>query len=176
MSALVLAPFPNRTYIVSSGDSYTSDINGLIYNVSQPQDVIDLQSRGCIVLNPPPGNLVGKLLQANFNSTSDQLFTMTINSKFRVTKITVENASVSLTTAEGGIYTAAGKSGTIIVAATQTYTTAGATTAQDLTLANPNTVLPGAPTNTLLYFSLTTAQGVTATADIFAYGDLYPAS
>ena len=172
--SIMLSPVPNRTYIVSSGDGYTSDQFGIINNVTTPQDQLDLQSQGCVVLNPPPSNLIAKLLNANFNTTADQLFTMTMNSKYRVTKVTVENASISLTTAAGGVYTGAGKSGTVIVAASQTYTTAGAATAQDLTLNSPNAVNPNLPTLTLLYLSLTTAQGAAATADVFVYGDLYP--
>lgn len=121
-----------------------------------------------------PTNLIGRLLSANFNSTADQAIEMfnALEQRFRVTKITVENTSVNgMNTAVGGIYPAASKGGTALVANTQVYTgLTNANTALDLTLATPNAIQPG---NTTLYFSLTTPQGAAATADIYVFGDIY---
>jgi hypothetical protein len=85
------------------------------------------------------GMLLGRILGANMNVTTDQPFVMTnyaaLNT-FRITKITAKNASISLTTAAGGIYPAVSKGGTAIVAAGQVYTSlSAATIALDLTLA-----------------------------------------
>jgi hypothetical protein len=122
------------------------------------------------------GVLIGRLIGANMNVTTDQAFMMTgwsVINKFRVTKITAKNASVSLTTAAGGVYTAASKGGTAYVANTQVYTSlTAATLALDLTIVTTPGLTPLAAASTL-YLSLTTAQGAAATADFEIYGDAY---
>lgn len=174
MTYFVLAPKTNSTYVAASGTAYVSDNNGIITGIATVADLQSLQSVGCIQLVPQPGNLIAKLLGANFNSTADQVLTLFANSKYRVTKVTVENASLSLTTAAGGFYNQASKAGTPLVAATQAYTALTTPAlALDCTLNEPNAVLPAL---TPIYLSLTTAQGVAATADVFVYGDLYPAN
>lgn len=129
---------------------------------------------GAAVWRPRIGALaIGRLIGANMNVTTDQAIPLFVppTKRFRVVKITVENASLSLTTAVGGVYRAASKGGTAMVANSQAYSglTAG-TLALDLTLATATTVEAVA---TALYLSLTTAQGAAATADVFVYGDVY---
>lgn len=122
---------------------------------------------------PLTSKFAARLLAANMNSTADQAMTMFVptSAKFRVTKITVKNASISLTTAAGGVYPAAAKAGTAVVAAGQAYSSLTTTAlALDLTLAASTTVQAAA---TILYLSLTTAQGSAATADVYVYGDIY---
>lgn len=120
------------------------------------------------------GMLLGRILGANMNVTTDQPFVLTnyaALNPFRITKITAKNASISLTTAAGGVYPAATKGGTAIVAAGQVYTAlTAATIALDLTLAAGTTVYAkgGAP-----ILSLTTGQGAGATADLYLFGDVY---
>ena len=117
--------------------------------------------------------LLGKLIGANFNVTTDQAIPITRigSQKYLITKIFVTNASTSLTNADGGIYTATSKGGTAIVAAAQVYTAlTSATVGLDLTLAVNNTY-----TLDNLYFSLTGAQGGAATADIYVFGIILPA-
>jgi hypothetical protein len=124
------------------------------------------------------GILLGKLIGANMNSTADQQITMLDNpSKFILRRIVVTNASISLTTAAGGVYTAASKGGTAVVAAAQAYSSL--TTSAlflDLTLSTTSsastTVKSSIPN---LYLSLTTAQGAAATADVYVYGDILEA-
>ena len=121
------------------------------------------------------GILLGTLIAANFNSTSDQQITIFSNpSKYIIRRIVVTNASTSLTTAAGGIYTATSKGGTAVVAAAQAYTTlTGATLFLDLTLntsGSANITVKSSIPN--LYLSLTTAQGAAATADVYIYGDI----
>lgn len=121
------------------------------------------------------GILLGSKIAADFNSTSDQIITIFSNpSKYIVRRIVVTNASTSLTTAAGGIYTAASKGGTAIVAAAQAYTSLTASTLfLDLTLSatgNASTTVKSSIPN--LYLSLTTAQGAAATADVYVYGDI----
>lgn len=112
--------------------------------------------------------LLGKLTAGDFNSTSDQAISIN-SSEYIVRRIVASNASISLTTAVGGIYTAASKT-TPLVANTQVYSALTAPTKyKDLTL----TALAGTDviTAATLYLSLTTPQGVAATADIYIIGD-----
>ena len=114
--------------------------------------------------------LLASLIGANMNSTADQPFGPR-QFGFIVRRIVVTNASISLTTAAGGIYTGAAKGGTAIVAAIQTYATlTSPTVSLDLTIAAAavNTVLSASPS---LFLSLTTAQGAAATADFYFYGE-----
>lgn len=117
-------------------------------------------------------SLIGRLVGANMNSTADQAIPLFVPSgtNFRVTKISITNASISLTTAAGGVYPAASKAGTALVASTQVYSslTTGLI-ALDATLAVGNTIYTGAAT---LFLALTTAQGAAATADVRVYGEL----
>ena len=120
---------------------------------------------------------------ADFNSTADQpiLIPAPITA-FQLAGIIVTNASVSLTTAVGGIYTAASKGGSQLVANSQVYSSLTAptkllqatltSTANTSRFSSANltfTVIFGLPYLTL-YFSLTTPQGATATADIYLVG------
>ena len=115
--------------------------------------------------------VIGRLLGANMNVTTDQPIPLFVSSTqlYRVQKITVTNASTSLTTAAGGVYDAASKGGNAIVAAAQVYTALTTTfKALDLTIA----LNLREPAATLLYLALTTAQGAAATADVYVYGDI----
>jgi hypothetical protein len=76
-----------------------------------------------------------------------------------------------MSTAVGGVYTAASKGGSALVANTQAYTgLTNALTALDLTLALPNLILAA---GTPLYLSLTTAQGAAATVDLAVFGQVF---
>lgn len=106
------------------------------------------------------------LVGANMNVVTDQALTAAFTfASYVIDRIIVSNASTSLTLAAGGIYTAASKGGTAIVAAAQLYS--GLTTsAKTLPLTIANTDLQTAA----LIFSLTVAQGGAATADIRVMG------
>ncbi len=116
--------------------------------------------------------LLGALKGANMNVTTDQAIAIPW-AKYIVRRITFVNPSTSLTLAAGGVYTAASKGGTAIVAAAQVYSgLTGATKFIDATLA----ALLGTDALTVatLYLSLTTAQGGAATADCYIFGDVLP--
>ena len=124
------------------------------------------------------GILLGTLIGANMNSTADQIITMFSNpAKYIIRRIVVANASISLTTAAGGVYTAASKGGTAVVASSQAYSSLSASTLfLDLTLSttgSASTTVKSSIPN--LYLSLTTAQGAAATADVYVYGDILQA-
>jgi hypothetical protein len=113
----------------------------------------------------------GALTGANMNVTTDQAIPISVPSRlYMLDAITINNASVSLTTAAGGFYTAASKGGTIVVAAAQAYSTLTAAANDASGSAMSATIATAGANNALdvttLYFSLTTAQGAAATADI----------
>jgi hypothetical protein len=124
---------------------------------------------------PQTSGLIGAILGANMNSTADQPFSMFCDitlTKFAVSKILVMNASVSLTTAAGGIYDTAAKGGNAIVAAAQVYTALTAAAkllALTIAAAGSGNVFSVAP-----ILSLTTPQGAAATANFYLFGDILP--
>ena len=118
--------------------------------------------------NPRYG-LIGKLIGANMNSTADQVFSINTGiARYQPDVIQATNTSTSMTTAAGGVYNAASKGGTPVVAATQVYTAlTGATKVLNLTIAVTDTqTVP-------LYFSLTTGHGSAGTADFYIWGYIY---
>lgn len=123
------------------------------------------------------GQRVLAILQgADFNVTTDQpLIIPNTITAFQLTGLIVTNASISLSAAVGGFYTALSKGGSAIVAAGQVYS---ALTGANLLL-NPTLTAfalaarfssPAVLTNNQIVFSLTTPQGALATADIYAVG------
>jgi len=107
-----------------------------------------------------------RLIGANMNVTTDQSLVKLFNfSDYTIDRIIVTNASLSLTTAAGGAYSAASKGGTAIVAAAQVYsalTTAAGVLALTLANTNKRTETP--------ILALTTGQGAAATADVYLIG------
>jgi hypothetical protein len=107
-----------------------------------------------------------QIIGANMNVTTDQPFVKLLSfSSAIIHTIICTNASLSLTTAAGGIYTAASKGGTAMVAAAQAYSAlTSSALSLSLTIAvRNNTVDPP-------ILSLTTGQGATATADFYIFG------
>lgn len=106
----------------------------------------------------------------DFNVTTDQALTKVgaFNS-FIPVRAVVFNASIALSTAVGGIYSAPAKGGAAIVANTQPYANAGTQTSggQALSFA---ALYGSICTFTDLYLSLTTPQGAAATADLYIIG------
>jgi hypothetical protein len=110
---------------------------------------------------------------ANVNQTTTDLPTITVLyptgfTRFRVTGVFVSHASVSLTTATLGVFTAAGGTGTTIVT---DAALSGITTASENTAANSISMTLASQTTTSYNLSgliprVGTAQGTAATADI----------
>lgn len=111
---------------------------------------------------------LGSLIGANFNSTSDQAIAINATD-YVIRRIVATNASISLTTAVGGIYAAASKT-TALVANTQVYS-ALTTSAKFVDLTLNALALSDRRTEATLYLSLTTPQGAAATGDIYIFGD-----
>ena len=155
------------------GATQATDRAGNVYNViagliTVPNSVIgEMLNQGYTFIGGT--QLIGQLLGANMNVTTDQLIPINLLPKalYNVTDIYVLNPSTSLTTAVGGFYSAASKSGTGLVAASQAYSAAtDAAHCEKCTIAAAGAamVLSQQPN---IYFALTTPQGAAATADIF---------
>lgn len=115
---------------------------------------------------------IGRLIGANMNTTADQAITLRLPpgvTKYRFQTLVASNPSISLTTAQGCFYTGAGKTGTLIGAATQSFagltTNAANTTGNSINLTGSTIFFDV----TTLYFSLTIAQGAAATCDLNLY-------
>ena len=122
--------------------------------------------------NPsPPIRCIGRKLAADFNVTTDQAITL-LPGNWTITGVYAAKGTRSMTTAAGGVYTAAAKGGTAIVAAAQTYTglTGATTDVVTCTMAATPTVNGSGVTGATIYFALTTGQGSAGTADIFVFG------
>jgi hypothetical protein len=117
-------------------------------------------------LMPALYTVVGQLLNADFNVTTDQVIPLWVYRPSIIGIYVTNSNGAPLTTAQGGIYSAASKGGTAIVAATQGYTQLnGNPVYLQLTLAAFLRI-----TTNQIFFSLTTAQGAAAHADIYVVG------
>lgn len=128
---------------------------------------------------PAGQRVIASLRGANFNVTSDQPIIIPQRFvAFQVTSIIVTNSAVSLTTAAGGFYPAAAKGGTPIVSAAQGYSALSSIDALlAVTLASfgLNTRFSSRNLGMIggllaIWLSLTTGQGVNATADVYLCG------
>lgn len=115
---------------------------------------------------PNSYRLLGKIVGANMNSTSDQAIAIGA-AKYFIDKVVVTNASTSLTLAVGGLYTTTSKGGTQIIANTQVFS---ALTASTKIILLSSLITADVLTASQLYLSLTTAQGSAATVDVYIYG------
>jgi hypothetical protein len=133
-----------------------------------PSDLTVAQTQAMLAA----GMLAFTLPSANMNSTADQAITIaplpTGFTHYRINAVLVSNPSTSLTTAVGGIYTAASKGGIAVVAAGTAYSSLTTNTAGSSgSLSTPAVVnVSSAFYNSGTQFlSLTTPQGGAATAD-----------
>ncbi len=177
-STMQCAPRQQISTTYPTGSSYTADAAGIVMNVDA-HDLNELAQVGCVQVGVGAG-LCGELLNVNMNvggagAVGDQPINWFVNptQSYRLTKIKLTNASRTFAAGSGagGVYTAAAKGGTAVVAASQTFaglTALLATSTLDLTLVSGVGDL-GVYRNAPLYFSLTTADGTAGTVDLFAY-------
>lgn len=112
--------------------------------------------------------LLGSSTGVDCNSAATDTAISMASSRYRIDKVVADNASISLTTATGGCFTAAGGAGTTIAADQALSALTAATKFDDLTLQ----AITGTDvfTSATLYFRIGTAQGAAATADVRLYG------
>jgi len=102
----------------------------------------------------------------NVNATGDQATLPIINSSnYSVSNVVFTNASVSLSSAAAGLFTAPSAAGTGIVANAALSALTGSTVVSQRTVASTAT-----QSAQNLYINVGTAQGATATMDVYVYG------
>lgn len=101
----------------------------------------------------------------NVNATGDTVLPINNSSTYSVSNVIFTNASTSLTTAAAGLFTAPSAGGTGIVANAALSALTGSTVVSQRTVAST-----AAQTGQSLYINVGTAQGATATMDVYVYG------
>ncbi len=134
------------------------------------------------------GRILGSIRAADFNDTGDQPIYLPVGvTAFQILGITATNANQNMTTASGGVYPNAGKTGTQIVSSGQTFvllttptillplTISAPGLATRFSSSNVDVVAINGINRLAIYLALTVGQGLNATADIYLYGlDLSP--
>lgn len=117
---------------------------------------------------PPRYGVLGLLTGVNLNAANNDNAVTLSSSRYRLAIVMMENASVNLTTATAGVFTAAGGGGTTLAADQSLAALTASTKYLDLTLqAIAGTDVQTAGT---LYYRTGTAQGVAATANVWFIG------
>lgn len=101
----------------------------------------------------------------NVNATGDTVLPIITATTYSVSNVIFTNASVSLTTALAGVFTAPAAGGTAVVANAALSALTGSTVVSQRTVATT-----AAQTSQNLYLNVGTAQGAAATMDVYVYG------
>jgi len=101
----------------------------------------------------------------NVNATGDTVLPVQNSGRWSVSNVVFTNASVDLTTAEAGVFTAPSAGGTAIVADAILSAMSSASVVSERTVAST-----AAQTGGNLYVNVSVAQGAAATMDVFVYG------
>ena len=101
----------------------------------------------------------------NANATGDTVLPIVNSTSYSVSNVIFTNASISLTTAAAGLFTAPAAGGTGLVANAALSALTGSTVVSQRTVAST-----AAQTGQNLYVNVGTAQGAAATFDIYVYG------
>jgi len=101
----------------------------------------------------------------NVNATGDTVLPIINSNTYSVSNVIFTNASTSLTTAAAGLFTAPSAGGTGIVSNAALSALTGSTVVSQRTVAST-----AAQTGQNLYINVGTAQGATATMDVYVYG------
>lgn len=110
--------------------------------------------------------LLAVATSVNVNATGDQATLQIINStNYSVSNVVFTNASTSLTTAAAGLFTSPSGGGTAIVANAALSALTGSTVVSQRTVASTAT-----QSGQNLYLNVGTAQGASATMDVYVYG------
>lgn len=109
--------------------------------------------------------LLGFYQGVNLNATGDTVIPIINSTTYSVSNVILTNASTSLTTAQAGLFTAAGAGGTAIVSNAALSGATGSTIVSQRTVAST-----AAQTGQNLYWNVGTAQGAAATGDVYVYG------
>ena len=117
------------------------------------------------VLSNQAVRLLAVVTGVNVNQTGDvAVLSVANSSNWSVANVVFTNASISLTTAAAGVFTAPGASGAIVSNAALSGLT-GPTIVSQRTVAST-----AINTGQYLYINVGTAQGAAATMDVYIYG------
>jgi hypothetical protein len=109
--------------------------------------------------------LLASFQGVNVNATGDTVLPVINTDRYSVSNVVFTNASVSLTTALAGVFTAPSAGGTAIVANAALSAMTSASVVSQRTVAST-----AAQAGQNLYVNVGTAQGAAATMDVFVYG------
>jgi hypothetical protein len=110
--------------------------------------------------------LLGVATGVSVNATGDQAVIAINNStNYSISNVVFTNASISLTNAAAGLFTAPSAAGTGIVANAALSALTGSTVVSQRTVAST-----AIQTGQNLYLNVGTAQGAAATMDVYVYG------
>jgi voltage-gated potassium channel Kch len=109
--------------------------------------------------------LLAVMKAVNVNATGDTALPIISATNYSVSNVVMSGATISLTTAAAGLFTAPGAGGTAIVANAALSGLTGPTIVSQRTVASTTN-----RTEQTLYFNVATAQGAAATADLYIYG------
>jgi len=101
----------------------------------------------------------------NANATGDTVLPIIDSSSYSVKFVVATNASVSLSSAAAGLFTAPSAGGTAIVSNAALSALTSSTVVSERTVAST-----AAQTGQNLYVNVGTAQGAAATLDVYVYG------
>jgi hypothetical protein len=101
----------------------------------------------------------------NVNATGDTVLPINNTSSYSISNVIFTNASVSLSSAAAGLFTAPSAGGTGIVANAALSALTGSTVVSQRTVAST-----AQQTGQNLYVNVGTAQGAAATMDVYVYG------
>ena len=101
----------------------------------------------------------------NVNATGDTVLPILNTGSYSVSNVIFTNGSISLTTAEAGLFTAPSAGGTAIVADAALSALTGSTVVSQRTVAST-----ASATGQNLYVNVSVAQGAAATMDVYVYG------
>lgn len=155
-------------YTTAANTAAEADITA--FGRSLLDDAAALNARETLGKVLPRYGLLASASAVDLNTAGDTALTVDA-SRYHIDKVTVENASVNLTTATVGVFTAAGGGGTTVAADQALAAITGSGKFLDLT---PDA---GLATNTFtaatLYARVGTPQGAAATANVFVFGWRY---
>jgi hypothetical protein len=109
--------------------------------------------------------LLASFQGVNVNATGDTVLPVINTNSYGVSNVIFTNASVSLTTAAAGLFTAPSAGGTGIVANAALSAMTASTVVSQRTVAST-----AQQTGGNLYLNVGTAQGAAATMDVYVYG------
>lgn len=109
--------------------------------------------------------LLASFQSVNLNQTGDTVLPINNTNFYSISNVIFTDASISLTTAAAGVFTAPNAGGTAIVANAALSALTGPTVVSQRTVAST-----AVQTGQNLFVNVGTAQGAAATMDVFVYG------